>query len=157
MSKGQVGWSEGDPEDPSQALRHTWRRWMRTHHCPPPGTDHLPFTHPSLGSCPPIPQSAPGHMELALTLPFGHQEFCYEIKHGDLAKKTLEVTVWDYDIGKSNDFIGKRKWLEAIWVHRPPAPTRGASDTIQPSYVWQSKRQAGGSHRSLWWSRHERW
>lgn len=35
------------------------------------------------------------------------QEFCYEIKHGDLAKKTLEVTVWDYDIGKSNDFIGK--------------------------------------------------
>ncbi|EPQ02759.1 Double C2-like domain-containing protein beta [Myotis brandtii] len=33
-------------------------------------------------------------------------EFCYEIKHGDLAKKTLEVTVWDYDIGKSNDFIG---------------------------------------------------
>lgn len=37
------------------------------------------------------------------------QEFCYEIKHGDLAKKTLEVTVWDYDIGKSNDFIGKCK------------------------------------------------
>ncbi|XP_012861193.2 double C2-like domain-containing protein beta, partial [Echinops telfairi] len=36
----------------------------------------------------------------------GHLEFCYEIKHGDLAKKTLEVTVWDYDIGKSNDFIG---------------------------------------------------
>ncbi|XP_042636422.1 double C2-like domain-containing protein beta [Orycteropus afer afer] len=37
--------------------------------------------------------------------PFG-EKFCYEIKHGDLAKKTLEVTVWDYDIGKSNDFIG---------------------------------------------------
>ncbi|OBS83589.1 hypothetical protein A6R68_22390 [Neotoma lepida] len=37
---------------------------------------------------------------------FNEQEFCYEIKHGDLAKKTLEVTVWDYDIGKSNDFIG---------------------------------------------------
>ncbi|XP_044531535.1 double C2-like domain-containing protein beta [Gracilinanus agilis] len=35
-----------------------------------------------------------------------NEEFCYEIKHGDLAKKTLEVTVWDYDIGKSNDFIG---------------------------------------------------
>uniref|UniRef100_A0A8C3UI99 Double C2-like domain-containing protein n=1 Tax=Catharus ustulatus TaxID=91951 RepID=A0A8C3UI99_CATUS len=35
-----------------------------------------------------------------------NEEFFYEIKHGDLAKKTLEVTVWDYDIGKSNDFIG---------------------------------------------------
>lgn len=40
-------------------------------------------------------------------IPFPLQEFCYEIKHGDLAKKTLEVTVWDYDIGKSNDFIGE--------------------------------------------------
>ncbi|XP_035155178.1 double C2-like domain-containing protein beta isoform X3 [Callithrix jacchus] len=37
---------------------------------------------------------------------FNEQEFCYEIKHGDLAKKSLEVTVWDYDIGRSNDFIG---------------------------------------------------
>ncbi|KAK6475338.1 double C2-like domain-containing protein beta [Huso huso] len=35
-----------------------------------------------------------------------HEEFFYEIKHCDLTKKTLEVTVWDYDIGKSNDFIG---------------------------------------------------
>ncbi|XP_010338259.2 double C2-like domain-containing protein beta [Saimiri boliviensis] len=35
-----------------------------------------------------------------------NEEFCYEIKHGDLAKKSLEVTVWDYDIGRSNDFIG---------------------------------------------------
>ncbi|XP_017717456.1 PREDICTED: double C2-like domain-containing protein beta [Rhinopithecus bieti] len=35
-----------------------------------------------------------------------NEEFCYEIKHSDLAKKSLEVTVWDYDIGKSNDFIG---------------------------------------------------
>uniref|UniRef100_A0A8D0DRF1 Double C2 domain beta n=1 Tax=Salvator merianae TaxID=96440 RepID=A0A8D0DRF1_SALMN len=35
-----------------------------------------------------------------------NEEFCYDIKHSDLAKKTLEVTVWDYDIGKSNDFIG---------------------------------------------------
>lgn len=36
------------------------------------------------------------------------QEFFYDIKYADLTKKTLEVTVWDYDIGKSNDFIGKR-------------------------------------------------
>lgn len=43
---------------------------------------------------------------MALIPSSGQQEFCYEIKHGDLAKKTLEVTVWDYDIGKSNDFIG---------------------------------------------------
>lgn len=55
-----------------------------------------------------MPQSLPARVALALTLsPSRHQEFCYEIKHGDLAKKTLEVTVWDYDIGKSNDFIGK--------------------------------------------------
>ncbi|MBN3308991.1 DOC2B protein, partial [Amia calva] len=35
-----------------------------------------------------------------------NEEFFYDIKHADLTKKTLEVTVWDYDIGKSNDFIG---------------------------------------------------
>ena len=42
------------------------------------------------------------------------QEFCYDIKYADLTKKTLEVTVWDYDIGKSNDFIG-RKESECVW------------------------------------------
>lgn len=41
------------------------------------------------------------------------QEFCYDIKYADLTKKTLEVTVWDYDIGKSNDFIGKSLMLTA--------------------------------------------
>ncbi|XP_077403492.1 double C2-like domain-containing protein beta isoform X1 [Vanacampus margaritifer] len=35
-----------------------------------------------------------------------NEEFCYDIKYADLTKKTLEVTVWDYDLGKSNDFIG---------------------------------------------------
>ncbi|PWA26520.1 hypothetical protein CCH79_00001226 [Gambusia affinis] len=34
------------------------------------------------------------------------REFSYEIKHAELAKKTLDVSVWDYDMGKSNDFIG---------------------------------------------------
>lgn len=35
-----------------------------------------------------------------------NEEFYYEIKHGELAKKTLDISVWDYDMGKSNDFIG---------------------------------------------------
>ncbi|XP_067289163.1 rabphilin-3A isoform X2 [Pseudorasbora parva] len=35
-----------------------------------------------------------------------NEEFSYEIKHGELAKKTLDITVWDYDMGTSNDFIG---------------------------------------------------
>ena len=36
----------------------------------------------------------------------------YEISHRDLANKSLELTVWDHDVGKSNDFIGK----ELIWA-----------------------------------------
>lgn len=43
------------------------------------------------------------------------QEFCYDIKYADLTKKTLEVTVWDYDIGKSNDFIGKQVTCAQGW------------------------------------------
>ncbi|XP_077600279.1 rabphilin-3A-like isoform X2 [Stigmatopora nigra] len=35
-----------------------------------------------------------------------NEEFSFDIKHGELAKKTLDVSVWDYDIGKSNDYIG---------------------------------------------------
>lgn len=35
-----------------------------------------------------------------------NEEFVYEITHHDLAKKSLELTVWDHDVGKSNDFIG---------------------------------------------------
>ncbi|XP_063043738.1 rabphilin-3A-like [Engraulis encrasicolus] len=35
-----------------------------------------------------------------------NEEFGYEIKHAELAKKTLDISVWDYDIGKSNDYIG---------------------------------------------------
>ncbi|KAG7254890.1 hypothetical protein CRUP_026286 [Coryphaenoides rupestris] len=33
-------------------------------------------------------------------------EFFYEISLAELAHKTLEITVWDYDLGRSNDFIG---------------------------------------------------
>ncbi|XP_032899629.1 rabphilin-3A-like isoform X2 [Amblyraja radiata] len=35
-----------------------------------------------------------------------NEEFFYDIKHSDLAKKTLAFSVWDYDIGKTNDYIG---------------------------------------------------
>ncbi|XP_030631670.1 double C2-like domain-containing protein alpha [Chanos chanos] len=35
-----------------------------------------------------------------------NEEFFYEITFTELSSKTLEVTVWDYDLGKSNDFIG---------------------------------------------------
>uniref|UniRef100_A0A8C5HYC2 Rabphilin-3A-like n=1 Tax=Gouania willdenowi TaxID=441366 RepID=A0A8C5HYC2_GOUWI len=35
-----------------------------------------------------------------------NEEFSYDIKHSDLAKKSLDISVWDYDIGKSNDYIG---------------------------------------------------
>ncbi|TWW81319.1 Double C2-like domain-containing protein alpha [Takifugu flavidus] len=40
-----------------------------------------------------------------------NEEFFYEITFSELAKKTLEVTVWDYDLGKSNDFIGELRPL----------------------------------------------
>lgn len=35
------------------------------------------------------------------------QVFFYEISLSELVHKTLEVTVWDYDLGRSNDFIGE--------------------------------------------------
>lgn len=41
------------------------------------------------------------------------QEFFYEISLSELGNKTLEVTVWDYDLGRSNDFIGER-WIAAL-------------------------------------------
>ncbi|XP_071373197.1 double C2-like domains, gamma [Centroberyx affinis] len=35
-----------------------------------------------------------------------NEEFAYEVTLDQLAKKTLEISVWDYDLGMSNDFIG---------------------------------------------------
>ncbi|XP_046841178.1 rabphilin-3A-like [Xenia sp. Carnegie-2017] len=34
------------------------------------------------------------------------EEFFYNVTLKELASRTLEVTVWDHDVGKSNDFIG---------------------------------------------------
>lgn len=71
--------------------------------------------------------SASGRCGFALS-----QEFFYEMELSTLATKTLEVTVWDYDIGKSNDFIGKGGacWvvlmegiLAVSWVLTLPAST----------------------------------
>lgn len=36
------------------------------------------------------------------------QEFSYDVSLDQLAKKTLEISVWDYDLGLSNDFIGRQ-------------------------------------------------
>ena len=35
------------------------------------------------------------------------KQFYYKIGHNELASRTLEITVWDHDVGKSNDFIGE--------------------------------------------------
>uniref|UniRef100_A0AAQ6IHQ3 C2 domain-containing protein n=1 Tax=Anabas testudineus TaxID=64144 RepID=A0AAQ6IHQ3_ANATE len=43
-----------------------------------------------------------------------NEEFFYEISLSELANKTLEVTVWDYDLGRSNDFIGERLITDAL-------------------------------------------
>uniref|UniRef100_A0A4W5KKC1 Rabphilin 3A homolog (mouse), b n=1 Tax=Hucho hucho TaxID=62062 RepID=A0A4W5KKC1_9TELE len=37
-----------------------------------------------------------------------NEEFSYEIKHGELAMKSLDISVWDYDMGTSNDFIDEK-------------------------------------------------
>ena len=34
------------------------------------------------------------------------QDFAYKITSQELRSRSLEVTVWDYDIGKRNDYIG---------------------------------------------------
>lgn len=65
------------------------------------------------------------------------QEFCYDIKYADLTKKTLEVTVWDYDIGKSNDFIGESLMLVNISIHRAFAFAAGIPGfTLKNHVAW---------------------
>lgn len=43
------------------------------------------------------------------------QEFSYDVSLDQLAKKTLEISVWDYDLGMSNDFIGRPRKPE-VWM-----------------------------------------
>lgn len=38
--------------------------------------------------------------------PVFNEEFFFETRPNDLDKQTLIITVWDKDIGKSNDFLG---------------------------------------------------
>lgn len=64
---------------------------------------------------------------LACVCVFILQEFFYEITFSELAKKTLEVTVWDYDLGKSNDFIGE-------WKREFPEQFRGPPVTCYSNY-----------------------
>ncbi|TSL75245.1 Double C2-like domain-containing protein beta [Bagarius yarrelli] len=56
----------------------------------------------------PPPLASPTAMTTALRgiSCYLREEFFYEITFNELASKTLEVSVWDYDLGKSNDFIG---------------------------------------------------
>lgn len=47
-----MGWREGEPEDPAGL---SGRRWVRTHHRPPPALPALPFSPPTLPRFPPSP------------------------------------------------------------------------------------------------------
>ncbi|TPP58460.1 Rabphilin-3A [Fasciola gigantica] len=65
----------------------------------------------------------------ATLFPEFHEQFCYEMSPSEAGNRTLEVTVWDFDRGPSNDFIGgltlgagakaerRELWLA---VFRPP-------------------------------------
>ena len=39
--------------------------------------------------------------------PVFNDEFVFETKMTELPKQALEITVWDKDYGKSNDYLGK--------------------------------------------------
>lgn len=68
---------------------------------------HLSCRSTQRGGPPLSPVCTPS-LHLFLLFLCSLQEFFYEISLSELANKTLEVTVWDYDLGRSNDFIGER-------------------------------------------------
>jgi len=83
------------------------------------------------------------------------QEFFYDIKHSDLAKKSLDISVWDYDIGKSNDYIGELKvsmlW-GAVWMPQYHARCTGGmcrSPALRgtPALRWDHAGWLGASIR----------
>uniref|UniRef100_A0A8C6GV27 Rabphilin-3A n=1 Tax=Mus spicilegus TaxID=10103 RepID=A0A8C6GV27_MUSSI len=57
-----------------------------------------------------------------------NEEFFYDIKHSDLAKKSLDISVWDYDIGKSNDYIGECSSFQLLGL--PPHMAFPEEDTL---------------------------
>ena len=54
------------------------------------------------------------HVLTYMTLSYS-QEFKYKLSQTELSSKALEVTVWDYDIGKQNDYIGNNYQIFTIW------------------------------------------
>ncbi|CAL8071149.1 unnamed protein product [Calicophoron daubneyi] len=46
------------------------------------------------------------HIKKGTLFPEFHEQFYYDMNASDASDRTLEVTVWDFDRGPSNDFIG---------------------------------------------------
>ena len=58
------------------------------------------------------------------------QEFTYKIPVNELATKTLHVSVWDHDVGRSNDFIGNDLNMSKVKFQSYP---KSISEHIQTS------------------------
>lgn len=81
----------------------------------------------------------PSHSQVLLSC---IQEFFYDIKHSDLAKKSLDISVWDYDIGKSNDYIGECSPLPEQTPRPSLSPCHAGEGSLS-----QSKRHPGQQAR----------
>jgi hypothetical protein len=49
--------------------------------------------------------------------PVFNEEFVFETKMTELPKQALEITVWDKDYGKSNDYLGESLTVTALCVY----------------------------------------